>query len=405
MESLFSSLSPEELYEHLQSMDDVEASIRVVGNSLLLPPLSVVYKLLHTSREAVWDGMRTELPFLPVAKTVSKAWDSPGARLGRSASIRMVRAAQSTGMAGVLSEFLDLDYLWPPGNEWAGLFASNFFSQEISKKFWIGFVKEAMHLNAIELHPDAGRLRQWEVYAHSPTVNRYGCPAMREALFKHIATLSSDKEAELDPTLDHVHVVDTFAVLMRLLAWCVADLTIELWEQVEQDGMAHDIPLQELIPVFDEVAQEWSIPIQSALDRLAKMVGWQQEQKATRYLGQLWGREGGVNAVDSRIRLLRYWVQLKKGRPEFKSFFDLSRVVAAEKFRSAEADKRGMEQFAWYQAVILRVAETLSHVRLGLSRKGYSTLELSELMSIYQQELRTARDLLGKPMPLAERAV
>ncbi|HBP5530671.1 hypothetical protein I5I61_22610 [Pseudomonas nitroreducens] len=405
MDSLFASLSPEELYEHLQSMDDVEKSVRLVRNSLLLPPLSNVYKLLHTSREAVWDGMRAEMPFLPVAKTISKAWDSPGARLGRSASIRMMRAAQGRGMAGVLSEFLDLDYLWPPGNEWAGLFASDFFSQDISKKFWIGFVKEAMHLNAIELHPDLGRLRQWEVYAHSPTVNRYGCPAMREALFQRIAVLSSDKEAELDPTLDHVHVVDTFAVLMRLLAWCVADLTIEFWEQVEQDEMAHDIPLQELIPAFDEVAKDWSSPMQSALDRLAKMAGWQQEQKATRFLGQLWGRDGGVNGVDSRIRLLRYWVKLEKGRPDFKSFLELSRVIAAEKLRSSDADKGGMEQFAWYQAVILRVAETLSHVRLGLSRKGYSTSELSVLMSIYQQEFRTARDLLGKPIPLTERAV
>lgn len=50
MESLFTSLSPEELYEHLQSMDDVEKSVRVVRSSLLLPPLSNVYKLLHTSR-------------------------------------------------------------------------------------------------------------------------------------------------------------------------------------------------------------------------------------------------------------------------------------------------------------------------------------------------------------------
>ncbi|WP_206780963.1 hypothetical protein, partial [Ectopseudomonas oleovorans] len=40
-----------------------------------------------------------------------------------------------------------------------------------------------------------------------------------------------------------------------------------------------------------------------------------------------------------------------------------------------------------------------------LSRKGYSTSELSELMSIYQQEFRTARDLLGKPIPLPETAV
>lgn len=82
MESLFTSLSAEELYEHLQSMDEAEKSVRVVRNSLLLPPLSNVYKLLHTSREAVWDGVRTEMPSLPVAKTISKAWNSPGKRLG-----------------------------------------------------------------------------------------------------------------------------------------------------------------------------------------------------------------------------------------------------------------------------------------------------------------------------------
>ena len=78
----------------------------------------------------------------------------------------------------------------------------------------------------------------------------------------------------------------------------------------------------------------------------------------------------------------------------------LSRLVAAEKLRALKADKDGIEQFAWYQAVILRVAEALSRVRLGLSSKGYSISELSELMSIYQKEFRTARDLLGKPIQL-----
>lgn len=64
------------------------------------------------------------------------------------------------------------------------------------EKSWIGFVKEATHLNAIELHPDIGRLRQWEVYAHSSTVNRFGCPAMREAILERLAVLPSHKEAD-----------------------------------------------------------------------------------------------------------------------------------------------------------------------------------------------------------------
>lgn len=98
-------------------------------------------------------------------------------------------------MAGVLYEFLDLDCLWPPGNAWAGLLASN-FSLRTSRKIWIGFVKETMHLNAIALHPDIGRLRQWEVYAHSSTVNRFGCSAMREPLLERLAVFPSDKGAD-----------------------------------------------------------------------------------------------------------------------------------------------------------------------------------------------------------------
>lgn len=58
MDRLFANLSPEELYEHLQSLDDGEKTIRVVGNTALLPSLGAVYKLRHSSHEAVWDAMR-----------------------------------------------------------------------------------------------------------------------------------------------------------------------------------------------------------------------------------------------------------------------------------------------------------------------------------------------------------
>lgn len=273
MDRLFASLSPEELYEHLQSLDDGERTIRVVGNSALLPSLGAVYKLLHTSREVVWDVMWSGRPSLPVAKTLAKAWNTPGVYLGRSATIRLLRAGRDAGLAEALSYFVGLDYLWPRANEWTGLFASGLFSQDVSKQFWVGFVQEVMHLNAVELHSDLGRLRQWDGYARSPTVFRFGCPAMREALIGRLASVSSDEEAERDPMLDRVHIVDSFAVLIRLLAWCVADLTVDLWEQVEQDGMGNDVPLLELIPVFDEVAQVWSNPMQSAIDRLARMSG------------------------------------------------------------------------------------------------------------------------------------
>lgn len=162
MDRLFASLSPEELYEHLQSLDDGERTIRVVGNSALLPSLGAVYKLLHTSRGVVWDAMRSGRPSLPVAKTLAKAWNTPGVHLGRSATIRLLTAGRDAGLAEALSYFGGLDYLRPRANEWTGLFASGLFSQDVSKQFWVGFVQEVMHLNALELHSDLGRLRQWD---------------------------------------------------------------------------------------------------------------------------------------------------------------------------------------------------------------------------------------------------
>lgn len=398
MDSLFSSLSPEELYDLLQSLDDDEKIVRVVGNNALLIPLGSLYELLHTSREAVWDAMRAEKPTLPVAKTMAKAWSNPGMHLGRSAFTRLIRVAQGTEITKAIPDFVGLDYVWPRANEWTGLFASDFFSQDVSKQFWITFVKDAMKLNAVELHPDHGRLNQWVAYSRAPTVIRFGCPAMRQVLAGRLSSLSGDEAAEVAPLLERVHVADTLAVLIRLWAWCVADLTVELWEQVEQDGMENDVPLQELLPSYDKVAGEWSNPMQAAIDRLARLAGWQREQKATRFLGALWAPKGASEGADSRIRLLRYWVQLKKGRPKFESFLRLARVVAAKKLRAEEQDPKIIEQFAWYQAVILRVAETLSHVRIYLSSKGYSVQEISDLMSIYEHEFRAARKLLRKPL-------
>lgn len=109
-----------------------------------------------------WDAMRSGRPSLPVAKTLAKAWNTPGVHLGRSATIRLLTAGRDAGLAEALSYFGGLDYLRPRANEWTGLFASGLFSQDVSKQFWVGFVQEVMHLNALELHSDLGRLRQWD---------------------------------------------------------------------------------------------------------------------------------------------------------------------------------------------------------------------------------------------------
>lgn len=400
---LRSSVTPNDLYDFLMSMDD-EKPIRLVQNNALLMPLKSVFVLLHMTHQDIWAAARKEKRFLPVPKTMAKLLEDPSRPLGRSAFTRFMKALPNLdAVHSLIIDQLDHDYSWPRAAEWAGLFGSGFFKCQGSRSFWLQFVKEAKVLNAERLRSGASYLHLFAVYACDPLVQRFGCSVMRPVLEKRLSELDDDSSAESDPILHRVYIADHFAVLMRLLAWQVADMVVELWEVVEQDGMENDIPLESILPAQDPGSYEWSDPMTSALQRLAKRAGWDERQLATTFLGNLWARidVSKQTQATSRLRLLRNWVRREKGRPQFESLLALASAATQEQAVLAGLSPKGRETDAWFQAVILRVAEALSLIRPHLSDQGFTAEQISGIFGVYATEYRTARELLGKPMKAA----
>jgi len=390
--------SPEDLYKDLLSLDDPRM-VRLISNRALLLPVESFWKLLHTSHREIWEGVRAGNPSLPVAKTMARMLVNPFRPLGRSAMSRLIRAVP-TALIDELLRPHDADYVWPVGVTWIGLFSSGLFHHKTAKAFWVQFVRDATVLNAETLRAGQGLEENWRRYASSPLVSRFGCAALR-AKSAPDSTQREDNEASVDQVISSVLTADVLTVLLRLLAWYVADTVVEnFWEAVERDGMSELIPFDGVIPVYKPLSGEWSNPMLGALEHLAKLCDWKRKQKVTTYLGNRWANSSAPEGVDgpSRIKLLRYWVQAKKGRPKFQTFLDLVGAVTKESPRLKDADPAGRAYDTWIQASVLRLGETLALVRLHLTHIGLTHDEVASVMSAYAQEYRFARTQLGRPM-------
>jgi len=275
--------APEELYKDLLSLDDHGRTIRLVNNSVLLLPAELFWKLLHTSHREIWEGVRARNPSLPVAKTIARILANPLRPLGRSAMIRLIRAIPAVLIDEALRPH-DPDYVWPVGVTWIGLFSSGLFQNKAAKAFWVQFVHDATVFNAETLRADQGMEDIRRRYASSPLVSRFGCAVLwtRSALD---STKRDDNEASVEQVISSFLAADVFTVLLRILAWYVADIIVEnFWDVVEQEDMSELIPFECVIPVYDPLSGEWSNPMLGALENLGKLCGWQRKQKVTTYL-------------------------------------------------------------------------------------------------------------------------
>lgn len=391
--------APEDLYKDLLSLDDHGRTIRLVNNNVLLLPAESFWKLLHTSHREIWEGVRARNLSLPVAKTMARTLANPLRPLGRSAMIRLIRAIPAVLIDEALRPH-DPDYVWPVGAAWIGLFSSGLFQNKAAKAFWVQFVRDATVLNAETLRAGQGLEENWRRYASSPLVSRFGCAALR-ATSGPDSTQREGNEASFEQATSSFLAADIFTVLLRILAWYVADNVVEnFWEAVERDGMSELIPFEGVIPVYDPLSGEWSNPMLGALEHLGKLCDWQRKQKVTTYLGNRWANSSASVGVDgpARIKLLRNWVQAKKGRPKFLTFLDLVGAVTKESPRLKDVDPEGKAYDAWIQASVLRLGETLALVRLHLTHIGLTHDEVASVMSAYAQEYRFARTELGRPM-------
>jgi len=399
MDSRATSESAESLWDYIQTLDSEQKTIRAVNNSALLPPVETVLSLLKTSLREILKAARQYKPHLPVDKTIVKLLKAPHQIPTRGTFLRLFREVPHQALLKNLIDQGEDGYTWMVGDGWYSLFASPMFTHQVARDFWISFVQEAKILNAVELRSDKGVLTQLHAYARAPLVDRFGCPTVRDLLIARLNEIDDDAARE-DAIVLHATVADRFAVLLRILAWLVADMVVDIWDMVERDGMQDILPFESLLPAYDAVIGQWSNPTTRALEQLAKRAGWKQKQRAITFLGNLWSRHNpeGKTESSSRIRLLRNWEQRKKGRPEFETLRSLAHAVTVEQALLAGESPDGREFDTWMQAAILRLGETLSEILHLLETLGLEERHIRGIMDAYREEYRFAREALGKPM-------
>lgn len=398
MDSRPMSESAELLWDYVQTLDSEQKTIRAVNNSALLPPVETVLSLLKTSLREILKAARQYKPHLPVDKTIVKLLKAPHQIPTRGTFLRLFREVPHQALLKNLKDQGEDGYTWMVGDGWYSLFASPMFNHQVARDFWVSFVQEAKVLNAVELHSDKGLLTQLHAYAKAPLVNRFGCPTVRDLLIARLNEIDDDAASE-DAIVLHATVADRFGVLLRILAWLVADRVVDIWEMVEREGMQDILPFDSLLPAYDPATDQWSNPTTRALEQLAKRAGLQQKQRAITFLGKLWSRHcPDETEPSSRIRLLRNWEQRKNGRPQFVTLRSLAHAVTVKQALLAGESPEGRDYDTWMQAAILRIGETLSEILHRLNGLGIEERHIRGIMDTYREEYRFARAALGKPM-------
>ncbi len=399
MESSEYLVTVETLCDYVEALNADQRVFRKVNNSALLAPVDAVFKLLHTSLQEVVRAARIHKPYLPVDKTFLKMLKAPHQVPSRGTLLRLFREAPHGAMLQALIDQEANGYVWITGEAWSSIFLSPLFTHQTARDFWIAFVRDAATLNAVDLHSDKGLVVKLRTYAHSPLVDRFGCPTVRAILHERLNSSWAEEIPEDDQIILHVFVADRLAVLMRMLAWLVAEMVVDIWEMIERDNMQDIIPFDSVLPAIDPATGEWNNPMSRALEQLAKRAGWKGKQRAITFLGSLWdrhdfnGRESG-----SRTRSLRNWEQRRKGRPKFDTFVGLANAVTVEQALLSNESPEGRDYDTWMQAAILRIGETLSELLYSLNKMGVEAGCIMGIMDAYRQEYRFAREALGKPM-------
>lgn len=403
MESHENFATVESLCEYIKALDTQRRSIRGVNNSALLIPVEAVLDLLNTSLREVMRAARIDKPYIPTDKTLLKILKEPHQLPTRGTLLRLLKDVPHQLMLQSLTDQDKDGYVWMTGEAWNSLFSSPLFIHHTSRDFWKDFVRDAKTLNAVDMHADKSYAEKLRVYADSPQVGRFGCSTVRPVLHAWLNQSLTGANAEGDQVIQHVMIADKLAVLLRMLAWLVADMVVDIWEMFENEEMQDIIPLDSFLPAIDPSTDEWCNPTTRALEQLAKRAGWQGKQRAITFLGNLWDRHDSTEKEPgSRTRLLRNWEQRRKGRPKFETFCSLAHAVTVEQALLAEESPEGRDYDTWMQAVILRIGESLSELLYALIKLGVEPCHIRGIMDAYRQEYRFAREALGKPMGQVE---
>ncbi|MBC3410518.1 hypothetical protein HU720_04305 [Pseudomonas sp. SWRI51] len=383
------TLSQEEISAYLAAFGEKKVCLR---EAVLLIPVEKVYALLDINVRSLWEAIKEVHRGLPTSKTALKYLSESASDVSTKRQHRFIRAVPIPRQSTELSiAQMEKGFTVPTVTNWLGLLELSRLDPVVLD-YW---KPKLFALSDLSLLPN--KRARFAAYTSSEVVAQLGCPASRQSILNLFHDLSEEGLVQ-SRALTQMMSADGLATLLRLAAWFMADSQVGNWEFELEEGTQNVIHAVWVIPTWCASSQSWSNPMQTALEKLASLAGLTKKRPGpVTHLGKLWAAQDGVEP-ESRIRLLRNWLQLKGGRPSFQKLLDLIKVSYDVHMQQRGGLQHDTKANYWHGACVFRLAETMSLLIRDLTRSGWPTELVISLMGVYETEYRMARRLLGKPL-------
>lgn len=394
MDSVLSS--QDEITEFLDSLG--EDKVRVCDAALLIP-LDKTLTLLDVQFREAWSAIREVRRGLPTFKTAQKMLsDDPANRSLSSVKKQLHVTPPPRGALQFARYQIDNGYSVSTVVHWLGFLEVAAFSTPVVLEYWKEKLYQISDLSGVGIQSGSRQHDRFLIYTSAEVVEHLGCPASRNLMPDLLSEFKNDDDIASDNRVRQLMGADAFSVLLRLAAWLIAEAQIANWDWEVVENSHNVVHAGWAIPKWCELDQTWSNPMEHALEKLAKASGWSgKKQKPVTFLGKVWAAADDM-PESSKIRLLRNWVQLKPGRPSFKSMQNLIRISFDLAVKARHELPADVKVDYWQGACSFRFAETMAILVRGFQKDDWPTDLIASMMSVYESEYRTARALMGKPI-------
>lgn len=284
----------------------------------------------------------------------------------------------------------------PLHTEWRDLLTAS-FKHPAARQFWQARLEEDRELACRILPTISGTVEKFRCFMQSDLSKALGCPSARMRLEQLLGQALPERTLLAHPLVLQSRIADVHAVMIRLAAWRVVDLSLEHWDTLSQTGQENEVLLQNFLSTLDAASGRWSTPLGEYLDHLALISGCPSNENPDQHLATLWETDGGEGqSPDCKRRLLEHW-RRGRARPTADAIATLAKAALQGIF-ARESRIGDFQLNARLLKESFRFAESCGHLQRTLSRNAVPDQVISEIFSVYPTEYRKARAALGRPL-------
>jgi hypothetical protein len=280
------------------------------GKDYLFVSMNLLMEILYgkSGLQTIYEKRREDHPGWPTYKSLIKYSSGKESNLpSRPSSQLKLDSFTSYSSERVSFSTVQDDFHWDRYPEWFGMLQGFPFHSEMVRNYWLDILAEGRILAFSMWEKRKNIVGSIELYNDSDLANKIGQPASRKTLKDILALQVVHKDTGAD-NLEKAMTADKFTVVVRVMAWIVADTLWGLDRTQKAEEMGSGAFLDFLLPRLDAT---WSNPVKIFFEKIAEISGWKKDMSFVSYLAERWDFSErdltDKTDLEDKKRLIRMW--------------------------------------------------------------------------------------------------